>query len=91
MIAWYSKTVLTKLGMTPAPETAVQGRVALLPPILRAYISPCGSCKSLSMDCLGNYTCAREQDYFSGVSPRDGPVNRQGGIDYGRFDGVSLW
>ena len=91
MIAWYSKTVLTKLGMTPAPETAVQGRVALLPPILRAYISPCGSCKSLSMDCLGNYTCALEQDYFSGVSPRDGPVNRQGGIDYGRFDGVSLW
>lgn len=91
MIAWYSKTVLTKLGMTPAPETAVQGRVALLPPILRAYISPCGSCKSLSMDCLGNYPCAREQDYFSGASPRDGPVNRQGGIDYGRFDGVSLW
>ena len=91
MVAWYSKKVLTKLGITSVPETPVQGRVALLPPILRAYISPCGSCKSLSLDCLGNYPRTREQDYFSGAFSRDGPVNRQGGIDYGRFDGVLLW
>ena len=51
MIAWYSKTVLTKLGKTPAPETAVQGRVALLPPILRAYISPCKNCSICEYDC----------------------------------------
>lgn len=48
MIAWYSKTVLAKLGMTPAQKASVQGRIALLPPILRAYISPCESCKSLT-------------------------------------------
>ena len=86
LICWYSKNICQSKADEPQ-----NNRVAESAYILRAYISPCGSCKSLSMDCLGNYTYAREQDYFSGVSPRDGPVNRQGGIDYGRFDGVSLW
>lgn len=91
LVAWYSRSVLKKIGIEPAPKTDATSRVALLPPIIRAYFSPCGSCKSVSQDCLGIYTHARKPDYLSGPASRAGPSECQGGIKNGRFDAVLLW
>lgn len=50
MVAWYSKR-LTGQFQEAEDESDAESRVALLNPILRAYLSPCRNCKNCEYDC----------------------------------------
>lgn len=52
MIAWYSKK-LTAHESDEVYEYEPENRVALFDPIIRAYLSPCRSCKNCGYDCQG--------------------------------------
>ena len=56
MIAWNSKRLIQKHHEQASVETdeASENRVALLDPIICAYLSPCWCCKYCSYDCKGN-------------------------------------
>lgn len=50
MVAWYSKR-LTGQFQEAEDESDAESRVALLDPILRAYLSLCRNCKNCEYDC----------------------------------------
>ena len=91
LVAWYSKAIFpTSRAETPA-QAQPEGRVALSPPIIRAYFSLCGKCKNCGKDCLGNHTGARKETVAPGPPPRAGPDESQGGNEYGTYEGIPLW
>lgn len=50
LVAWYSKK-LTVYDAEEVQENEPESRVALLDHIIRAYFSPCRSCKNCGYDC----------------------------------------
>lgn len=52
MILWYSRTLTSHMGACPE-NTEEEKRVAVLPPILRVYLSQCWNCKNCEKDCRG--------------------------------------
>lgn len=55
MIAWYSKRVHATITSAEMPSKDADGRVAVLPPIIRVYISQCWNCKNCNKDCYMKY------------------------------------
>lgn len=90
LAAWYSRAVIREMGGDDPAQPGTEGRVALSPPIIRAYLSSCKNCKSCDKDWRGKYIGAREEDFDVGPPSRAGPES-QGGIEYGTFEGVPLW
>lgn len=52
IVTWYSRR-LTTCGTDRSCEEKPESRVALFAPIIRAYLSPCRSCKNCRYDCQG--------------------------------------
>lgn len=52
IVAWYSRR-LTGAMAGRAHQNEPEGGVALSAPIIRAYLSPCRSCKKCIYDCKG--------------------------------------
>lgn len=91
MVAWYSRHLLQDSGEKAAARSEQGGRVALSPPIIRAYISLCKNCTKCDKDCQGKHVSAREKIDGPGPPVRAGPADAPGGIEYGKFEGISLW
>lgn len=90
LVAWYSRHLpRTSGGKSPA-QPGPDGRVALSPPIIRAYLSLCKNCRKCGKDCRGAPVCAREEPIAPGPPSRAGPAE-DGGIEYGKFEGIPLW
>lgn len=90
LVAWYSRAVIRALGGETPAQPAAEGRVAFSSPIIRAYLSPCKNCRSCDKDWQGKCIGAREEDFDTGPPQRAGPES-QGGLEYGKFEGIPLW
>ena len=55
MIAWYSKRLFTDTAPAAILSEDENGRVAVSPPIIRAYLSQCWNCKNCHKDCWVRY------------------------------------
>ena len=85
LVAWYSRTVL--------PRGQVERRVASEDCYnTRAYFSLGKILEYVWEDCQGNSPATPNFEFFRGFSPRAGPAEQDdGGIEYGRFEGIPLW
>ena len=85
LVAWYSRTVL--------PRGQVERRVASEDCYnTRAYFSLGKILEYVREDCQGNSPATPNFEFFRGFSPRAGPAEQDdGGIEYGRFEGIPLW
>ena len=58
----------------------------------RAYFSLGKILEYVWEDCQGNSPATPNFEFFRGFSPRAGPAEQDdGGIEYGRFEGIPLW
>ena len=58
----------------------------------RAYFSLGKILEYVREDCQGNSPATPNFEFFRGFSPRAGPAEQDdGGIEYGRFEGIPLW
>lgn len=90
LVAWYSRAVIREMGGHEPVQMEEKGRVALSPPIIRAYLSLCKNCRSCDKDWQGKCMGAREEHFDVGPPSRAGPES-QGGNEYGTFEGIPLW
>ena len=93
LVAWYSRAVLLQDRDLAAPAKSEESRVAYQDRyITRVYFSPCEILEYVREDCQGITPDTPKLEFFHGGLPRDGPVDQNdGGIEYGRFEGMPLW
>ena len=93
LVAWYSRAVLLQDRDLAAPAKSEESRVAYQDRyITRVYFSPCEILEYVREDCQGNSPATPNFEFFRGFSPRAGPAEQDdGGIEYGRFEGMPLW
>ena len=93
LVAWYSRAVLLQDRDLAALAKSEESRVAYQDRyITRVYFSPCEILEYVREDCQGITPDTPKFEFFHGGLPRDGPVDQDdGGIEYGRFEGMPLW
>lgn len=92
-IAWYSRRVIPKLSQAQPSPAAEECRVAVSGRLItRAYFSLCRHCNSFKEDCQGiEETSPAEFELLPRAGPKTGPSVDTGGIEYGTYEGTSLW
>ena len=93
LVAWFSRAVLLQDRDLAAPTKSEESRVAYQNRyITRVYFSPCEILEYVREDCQGITPDTPKLEFFHGGLPRDGTVDQDdGGIEYGRFEGMPLW
>ena len=92
LVSWYSRTILP-FGHAKPIHAAKESRVAHSGcNNTRAYFSPCKILEYVWEDCQGIASLMTRFDFFCKAMPRAGPADQDdGGIEYGRYEGISLW
>ena len=93
LVAWFSRAVLLQDRDLAAPAKSEESRVAYQDIyITRVYFSPCEILEYVGEDCQGISSCKPQFEFFHGPPSWTGPGEQDdGGIEYGRFEGMPLW
>lgn len=92
-ITWYSRKVISKISQAQPTPATEQCRVAVSGCLItRAYFSLCRHCNSFKEDCQGiEGSSLTEFELLPRAGPKTGPSVDTGGIEYGTYEGISLW